>query len=520
MLKAKSQAIIVVLFILLFDSCKFKQFDLENAELGTWKPTAAIPLFETNISVDDMMASADATSIIQVDDNDGFLSLVYRTSILEFSAEELLQISGVQRTVNFQVAGGVFPPSGEVLVTKSLEIPFGNGTDRIYEIWLKSGFLTINTINSSLYNASISLSSTQIAKNGNPIHLEVGLGNSLVEQLCEYHFKFNANGEISVLLQAKITGTPGQTYSSGEIQADILPSLMKGKKAYLQIKPRKVLTLQDSFNIPFFKLKNLNGAIEFLDPKLKFVSVNSFGGSALLEVEQMRGVAESGASQNVQFEPGSNKINISRPSYVGDVKIESVDLKVAESFSEVLKISPKVFHYQNAVYLNDDGSADTNFVLDTSRIVFHSQIELPLQLKFRRFDFGPIVPVDMSDLFLTDFEFVKFQFETINKFPIELRFQLIFMDANENVIDSLFSNGRTLFKSGVVEANGRVEKDVVQKNEIILNKEKAQALQLATKMRVIFGFNTYDNGSQWARFYDDYRIGMKFRVLAKGSLNQ
>lgn len=518
----KSRISLLIILLALLDSCRVKQFDLTDSDFSEWKPTAALPLFETNVSVNDMMAQADKNSVVKVDPDDGFVTLVFRGKFFEFSTSNLVPLPPVAKTLSFDVPGGVFPASGVVTISKELTAEIGDGSNEIYEIWLKGGAIKFSTGNPNGYLAKIKMSSDQVKNNNVPLLIEAGLGSSIIHSFAGSKIKLLQEGGRSVMkikVELVMAGNSGDVYSAGKVDVDFLMSQLTYERVYLDIKPRKAISLQDSFPIPFFELKNVSGGIEFLQPKLRFYTANSYGGSATLKIESMQGKNSNGETKNVIFDPGANELVVNKPAFPGGVQEDAVDLKMSQSFSDVMAISPEVFYFNNSVYLNDDG-ADTNFILDTSRVRFSTQLELPLQLKFREFNFGPTVDVNLGDLFLTNFEFIKFKFETINKFPVELRFQLIFLDNNEQVLDSLFSGGSTIFKSGVVEANGRVEKDEIQRNEIILTKDKALVLQRASRMQIIFGFNTFDKGKEWVKFYDDYRIGIKCNLLVKGSINQ
>ena len=63
-----------------------------------------------------------------------------------------------------------------------------------------------------------------------------------------------------------------------------------------------------------------------------------------------------------------------------------------------------------------------------------------------------------------------------------------------------------------------MERDEIQKVEIIVDHVKANALVNSKKVEIRFGFNTYKEGAQWVKLYDDYRIGIKCKVLAKGKV--
>ena len=435
-------------------SCDPKQFNLSNAELDVWKPLMALPLFETNISVNDMMEARDGDSYLKLNDEEGFLSFVYRGQLLEYKFGELIKLEAINKSINFQIAAGVYPPSGQISVTQEFVIPIGNGTDHIYKVWLKNGVVAIKSNSQSPDLGKFIIGSQQIRTDGSPFLFEAELGKERSQNLAGYVLDLTktsaGEGEFKVRVEYKISGAPGTSYSAANIQATIFMGLFQYDKIYCHVKPRKVVDLQDSFNIPFFKLENIEGGVDFLSPRLRFYTQNSFGGSATIAIDKMMGTNGKGESKNVKFNTGDNQAKIKRPPSEGMVGKDQVDLNIHQSFSEVLSISPEKFYFENAIYLNDDGNPDTNYIMDTSRMVLQSEIEIPLQLKFRKFDFSSVVDANFSNMLMDDFEFIKFQFDMINKFPIELRFQLHFLDDNGVILDSLFATGNTLFRSGIV----------------------------------------------------------------------
>lgn len=491
---------------------------INGIETKDWKPVMALPLFKAELKVSDLMREINENSVIKTNPNDGFMSLVFQSDPYVYQANDLFDFSNSNVDVNIQIPSATFPANGRYELKQVVNIPLGSSNDRIYSILLKSGKL-ISSTNASLNNIEFIISGNSILKNGAPHQFNSSNGN-FNSNLSQVNFKINANNELSFELTTQLTGTPGASIAQQSIAFNIELKNIKYHWVKCKINPRQVSDIRDTFSIPMFDSGELNGQIEFFDPLLRFYSRNSFGGDMRLTIEEMAGITPDSSVIPVVFPPNGNQLDVKRPASFGGVAYQKTEIPVSGSIRSLLTSSPNLIYYHNSIYLNPSALPnDTNYVLDTSQTQIIGELELPLQLRFPVLDYEFEKAIDWENMKMEGIEYLKFDMKFHNKFPLELRFQCVFIDDAGQAIDSLFDHGSTLFKSENPNANGRIENISVQEASIVFDKDRSKSLQQASKVRIRLGLNTANKGQEWVRFYEDYRLGMQCKLLAKTSLD-
>ena len=96
--------------------------------------------------------------------------------------------------------------------------------------------------------------------------------------------------------------------------------------------------------------------------------------------------------------------------------------------------------------------------------------------------------------------------EVENGFPINADVQLLFMDAQFNVLGSLFETQTNLINAGVVgpAPDYRVLAPTTKKSFIVVGKEKLDQLLNAEKLLFSAVLSTEDN--QYVKVYSDYSL--------------
>lgn len=501
-------------------SCNPNRFEVNDLDTSQWKPLLAFPLFTAEIKVSDLLREINENSVIRLNKDDGFMSLVMESKTYTFQANKLFSFEDVEQQISFNLPTSTFPANGKIEVTQQIQFPIIQSSDKVYSVLLNDGEVLFDPQFSGT-TGSFEISSNSITKDGLPVLFSGTLNGGSSNSLSGHLLKLNSNNEIIADVKIIITGTPGSSVGSLTRSAKLKFLSIKAQLIKCYISPKAVASLTDTIPFEMFDLNNLNGGIDFLKPTIKFYSQNSFGGNVKFIIDELAGINNQENVSKVNFGSGNNELNINKPSNIGEVVSDSQTVNVSSSLASVLKSSPNKIYYNNRILLNDGiMPSDTNFILDTSAIRIKGELEIPLQIRFPVLDFSFVRPIDLSSLSINEFEYIKFQMEFYNKFPLELRFQCVFLDENEVAFDSLFSHGSSLFNSEPLDKNGRINEVSIQKTEIIVGLERANALSKAKFVRIKLGFNTANEGKEWVKFYDDYRLGMKCKVLTKASISE
>ncbi len=83
---------VYLLCVLLF-SCGFEDINFDNIEVEEWRPTFAVPIFDGNITVADMVSTTDSSFLRARED--GLLEFVYSQSVLSFNVDELVEVPAI-----------------------------------------------------------------------------------------------------------------------------------------------------------------------------------------------------------------------------------------------------------------------------------------------------------------------------------------------------------------------------------------------------------------------------------------
>ena len=191
------------------------------------------------------------------------------------------------------------------------------------------------------------------------------------------------------------------------------------------------------------------------------------------------------------------------------VETEITLTKENSNVLELFSAGPNLMIYGLVGVLNPEGK-DGVFVLDTSRINLDMGVRLPLHGKVSNLVVTNDYDFNGGDL--EDVEKLIFKSETLNGFPMEISFQTYFLDEDNFIIDSLFSEPNNLLSAGLVNANGEVIEPEPATFEVILPAERVKNLEAAARIRVVAILNTENNQSAvkfLSTYFVDVQIGMQ-----------
>ncbi|MBD79235.1 MAG: hypothetical protein CL840_09970 [Crocinitomicaceae bacterium] len=509
--------ITLLLFVIIVASCDPNKFAVSDVETKDWKPLLAAPLFTAELKVTDLLREINESSVIKVNEGDGFMTLVLQSNPYTFDASKVFDFKDIEKQVTFILPTTTFPVTGKIEVSQQIRIPLVQSTDKLYSVLLGSGVISLVPA-TAISGGTLEVSSPNITKAGTSLALSGSSNGPMSRSLKGYQINLANGNELVVNVKLILTGSPGSNTGFASTSATLKMESLGFKLIKCYLSQRTIADLKDTFNVEMFDLGMLGGSIDFFDPRLTFYSQNSFGGSLKFIIDDMGGIDINGQTKKLVFGAGKNEFLVRSPMTVGGVANEKHLLQVGNSLNEVLRSSPNKIFYKNRILLNEGITpSDTNFILDTSKATIKGELELPLQLRFPVLDVAFERNIDWSSLSFDDIEFMKFEMEFYNKFPLELRFQCVFLDENKLPFDSLFSHGSSLFNSEPLNSQGRISNISAQKIEVIVDQERANSLKKADRVLIKLGFNTADKGQKWVRFYDDYRLGIKCKIMAKAS---
>ncbi len=149
------------------------------------------------------------------------------------------------------------------------------------------------------------------------------------------------------------------------------------------------------------------------------------------------------------------------------------------------------------------------------------QIELPMYGQADRLVLEEdTLQVEFDEMLsdLDDLEKLVIKLRITNGFPVGGETQVYFLDASNQVVDSLFDNGQFVLNYGEIGLDGRViptENDVMA---VEINREKMDKLKVVNKMTISAVLTTTDTPIP-VIFYQDYGIRVEMAAIFSYSLD-
>jgi len=486
--------------------------DIDQLELGDFNAEYALPLFNSDISLQDIISNNTDNTTLTVD-QDGQLTLNYKGALLRRSAADIFNFTAA--FVPIEVTDTVYHISNEDFeIPGSIEIDFLN---------LKRGEISILFESNIPEDLTVNVMIPQFIKDGVPYtrSFDTPYDGSLPIQdsflgdnLTGYQIDGSGDTLITVLYDAILAdGTkvvlPTFTVVLTNLEYDYAEGFL-GNDIYDIGK--------DTIEIDFFENWE-QGIVNFEDPKFKLTAFNSFGfplDANFLNIDVI-GIA----GERLSLE--SNSIN--EGVAVGYPEIDQVGETIETNFDftksnsniiEVLGVGPAAVEYELDGEPNPDLSPNSRgFMTDSSAIEVQMEVELPLN----GYTFGFAIR-DTFDIDLSSYDNVnqaEFKLVTENGIPLGLDLEVSFTDENFNIIDVLSTeDDNNYLAPAPVDMNGNVngiaEKIIID----TFDTERFSKLSSAKKILIRTSFSTTNSSiPQLVKFNAEQGVSSRMGLIVE-----
>lgn len=401
------------------------------------------------------------------------------------------------------------------------ETIFDLGDAQISEIGIKTGIVNIHFVSTIQDTGRIIYNIPSLSKNGIPFSTEKIIPTTINGESTIYQFNFE---DYVLDLKGK----------SGRIGGDTVNTIYSELFTYIDSTGELVtLNKEDSFYYytefiftPKYALGYLgtdtisigpeiiesnifnniiSGELDLDKTNLSIEIENYFGADAILIFTNLESVNSNTGESSIPIldQNGNNFIghnyDINRAilnSISTEPNISATNTSIVLDSDDMLNILPDKINTSFDVYLNPNGPSSiqdflfTDYPLDAS-----IQLKIPLNLIANNLQLLDTAEIDIDDNENIEIEKVFLKIE--NGFPINCNVNIIFLDNNQNVIDTLFKNQQII--SAVSEDNLVIEKSIS-----LLESEN---VNLENVSRIVFDaiFLTEDINNQ-VSIYNDYSI--------------
>lgn len=514
----------VLAFSSLFTACN--KNDFEDAKLAEHDAEFAFPLFNTNITLKDLMFNVlnDTLSGDTLFVNpDQTMTLYYTGDVARKDATDIFDF----------LADGGFPLTDTPYTKAPLQAPQGV---TIRSANLKKGSVSLTCIaNQTPDTLKGTLFIPQMTRDGKVFSYDFAVppgvlfwktplidisGWELKSDSNNLQFgyrAYNAKGE-----PIKMVAFGGPSLVVGFFGLEF--SYLEGYWGYSSYP----LT-RDTIDIDINKT-DLDGNIQVKNPKVTMRIANSWGFPTRGVVKYLSFLGKDGQEYPLESPTvfNNDSIDFNWPSIVKNevgqtkytyVKLDETNSNIAEIFNaQPVRLIYEVEGVSNA-------AKDPNiigFLTDQSSISLSMQVELLLEGTARNFgadqtlelNFGDYARLDSSDI-----QNVEFKLVAENSTPVSSELQIYFQDDNGQTLDSLFTGGpRFIMEAAPVDAQGVSTGIQRTENFVAMDIERFNVIRKAKKAYMTTSFTTAKGGTQPVKLLATNSTTVKMGLKVKTKL--
>ncbi len=508
-----------------------------------WEGGFEGPLIFGNLSLEDLLEQYDTTGYVYADDNNLLWASYSKDTVL--TAPDMLKIPDqefiqVFFRVDSNISGAWLGPLGDTLrfeQNKRFEFQ-RTGEERLDSVHVKGGEMRIYVRSTIKHEGVLNISSDHVVINGEMYDTSIVISDpsGTFEQTIPIpmegstiHLLNNDDStHLDILFVFDLINSGNDILVSEELQIINSFHNLEFEGAYGYIGGMDTLLI-DKAELEFDLLEgNFEGTIKLADPQLHIMIDNTMGVPFAIDVHDLEAHYKDGTGTAITIDPSANPIKINAPtiSQVGE-SIQSETLLDKNNSTIHLAATTDLvgFQYSVGVKANPDGVQD-NFVFDDSRLAISLEGLIPLDLRIEdvvlgdTFDFDLFSENEDSDFGPDDIDSMRIEMVTKNHMPIDLGIQVYFVDTTRNWlrVDSLFGDDNYIFRSGEVDANGKVTGATEKLTRVELSRSQIENILDANKILMKAYVDTYDSQNRDVKFHSGDYLDFKLKTRLKLNL--
>ena len=446
--------------LLTLSSCYKDRLKIDKFSGGEWNPNLAAPLVYGEM---DMSYITKNSSEIWREDADGLVSLVYIGDQITQVGDKIISIDDQEEdtTITFIMPPGLSPGDSTSAIFLIKPTFVTDSDKRLDSILIKAGTITIEIETEINHDSYVEIIIPDLTKYGITFKEKVNIPastslqvNSRTISLSDYWLRVNPNGGSDNLLEEYIKvmirrGTEGDE-SPYDVAVNQKISNIEYYQAFGYFHQYTVNIDRKDIGISLFDNEtNFSSTIE--DADLKLVFSNSYGMPIDVTIEDFS-VEKDGMTKDITSTLLPN-VSLNYPDLSNVGEYDTTILNFTDDNSnivEIINFAPDKLVFSGVSKTNPSGNAVPNFVLDTSRINLHAELEIPLYGRAIVYTMQDTTEVDMeSDYDWTTIISMDLNIITDNYFPIESQLQVYLADSNYVIYDSLFTNKTQIIDAGI-----------------------------------------------------------------------
>ncbi|HAF29812.1 MAG TPA: hypothetical protein DCG75_12270 [Bacteroidales bacterium] len=502
------------------------------------------PVAYGSLNLQDIISEFDSSSFISTD-ADGLLLITYEDSLFSYIADDLLNIPS-QDFIEFFIESDFtilpgFPGwnTGDTLtILRSQKFPFTfSQGEKLDSMILDQGNMVFNVTSEFQHTGNIVITCPNIRLDNVPFERTILIDDA--SGGFSFNSSFPLDGYTIYLNDSIGTDTmflpvnfkvelisSGDAITAGEeIAVTATIENMNFDAIFGYIGDYELLTQTGEVDLGFFE-NTLDGYIYFENPQINFNIKNSYGVPAAVTISRFVGFKNDIDSIQMIFDSSIDTFGYAYPSladYIANDIYKDTTISINgtnSNVSDFLSFLPSKLEYSLGAKSNPEGPTGSyNFVSDDSKIDVGFEFILPLWFKADNFALEDTIDLDLMDIDqdANFIEKVNILLEVSNGLPLEIDFQVYFLDSLYNPVDSLFDDAsRPIIRSGITDPlTGEVIAPGINKSFVEYTKDDIANLNTVRYGIIRAGLKTPSDasGDQFSvKFFTDYSVDFNLSV--------
>lgn len=495
-----------VLALLLLSACQ-KYADIQPIDEVAYEPSIAIPLISSDISVRELLEEEEDLNYLRIADN-GDLEFIYENDDLTQSAENYFRTIAQLPIYLPDTVGSIPVNFFDKIKANQADIKNGDISFELTSNLNEPLDVTVSVPSFVKDGQAFSMTTTIPAATSQPATVSLA-PSSLVGYVLK-----PTEDQLTIRYDAR-------TASGGRVKIEPL----RGEISNLDFSQisgfaerATLMTVEDAFEIEIYDNWK-GGSLTLDDPQFKFVLDNSFGFPVMGVIREMTAVSEDGSTVIFKGDSSPASFPVAYPRYLeGSVSRNTVFVfsKENSNIDELINSNPVRIEYKFDVIINPTNDQNyIGFIDETSEVTVDTEIFVPVKGSAKGFEMEYDFDLDIED----SEELISAEFKLIinNGIPVDLDAQLYFLDAQDQIVDSLFTTGFTLMQAATVDANGVVEERSNNTSIHPFDEQRIDKIRSYKKGRFISRLSTADNGTRSVVINAD--DGMEIKLGLKAELD-
>lgn len=513
-------ALVAAFFII---ACDYSYFD----EFPSYNPTPkfSIPLLNGSLSIHNLLPDG-GLNFLDIGD-DGFITFIAQSRTTSENANKLFFLSDQNMDFSQQISLGQSKNTKEhtdtlIQIVHMADFDFSIG-EKLDSLMFREGVFKLSVqepqLSADNYDVSISVTIPKATdSDGKPITFSTNLNDSIVFSVDDYHFEFynteDSYNHFDIIYSMHIKGmAEPQTY---ELEFEQSFEQLEFIGLYGDIIALEFEMQADTMYIDFYNNWD-EGTVNFVEPSVMLSTENTFGFLTYVYLDTIQAWNKGRTVDIVAYEPVSiTPWIINNASYPGHSASSILDLnRETSNFDDFINLPPdKIIYSLRANLLSNETTQ--GFILHDSKIDFKSELKLPLHGTISNYvllDSLKIAPgkiaenIEKLDLFIS----------VANSFPLDVSFQMIFLDRNDETLFNLFDGVHTaqIIASAEVDPNGQVIEQTIKETVVTLSQDKINKLKRSKRALLRVKFETAEAGQIPVKIYTHQSVDISIHMQAE-----